>query len=72
MPQIKLQENVDYLGLSITLRMKIGEEVKLETYKLEPLHLNSPYKVSLSITHDGMRQTLILHHMLEKKRWLTR
>ena len=62
----ELQESVDPLSLSTTLRMEIGGEAKLGTHKLEQLRSKSPHEASVPVTHYGLRRAPIHDNMLEE------
>ena len=66
-PQIKFQQNVDPLSLSITLGMETGGELKLGPHKLEPLCQKLPREASVPVTHYGPRQAPILDYVLEEQ-----
>lgn len=54
-PQAKLQESIDPLGLSITLRVETGGEVEFGTHELEQLCPKTPNKTSVPIAYSGSK-----------------
>lgn len=52
MPQAKLQESIDPLGLSITLRVETGGEVELGTHEFEQLCPKTPSKMSVPVAYS--------------------
>jgi len=47
--------------------MEASGEVKLRTHGLEQLCPIAPHEMSILVTHNGIRQAPILHHMPEEQ-----
>jgi len=64
--QIKLQESIDSLDLSITLRIENGGKIELGTHELEQLRPKTPCETSVPIASNVSWQAPVLHHVLEQ------